>query len=462
MTGSKNLILVTVLVAAFAMEQRVTGKSIYWQDSGSQTINVANLDGTNVQTIVTPVFGTGIVIDDINRKIYWTATDVGEVRRANLDGTGVELLVEGLSTPRGLALDMENGRVFWAEIGQAKISSANLDGTGVDVLVDDTVSSTRDPHDVQIDLDENKMYWTDSFTNIIYRSNIDGSNIEEIVNTFVRPAFPSPRGLALDIVNDFIYWSSLGDGIIYRAGLDGSMVEPVVQMPNWMGPHGITLDVSARKVYWTSVDAPPKIQRANLDGTDIEDVVTEGLITPVGIAIGPTFPIPAFSVVVDIKPGSDPNSVQLKSKGVLPVAIISTDEFDALEVDPASLLFGDPVLIDDGKSPVGPLRFSEEDITRDGVMDLVFKFSIEEMISSGVLGAATQEGLLTGSTFGGVEFVGSDAIRILSNIKTVPEPSSLALLAIALWTIARPRYRQSVPSPIRSATACRQREIPAC
>jgi len=42
-------------------------------------------------------------------------------------------------------------------------------------------------------------------------------------------------------------------------------------------------------------------------------------------------------VAIDIKPGSDPNSINLSSAGVVPVAILSSATFDATQVDPASV-----------------------------------------------------------------------------------------------------------------------------
>lgn len=45
-------------------------------------------------------------------------------------------------------------------------------------------------------------------------------------------------------------------------------------------------------------------------------------------------------VVIDIKPGSDPNAINPRSKGVIPVAILTTDTFDAQSVDPSTVQFG--------------------------------------------------------------------------------------------------------------------------
>ena len=49
-------------------------------------------------------------------------------------------------------------------------------------------------------------------------------------------------------------------------------------------PRGLALDVSAGKLYWAD-SSTDKIQRANLDGSDIEDLVTEGLLSPRGLAL---------------------------------------------------------------------------------------------------------------------------------------------------------------------------------
>ena len=47
-----------------------------------------------------------------------------------------------------------------------------------------------------------------------------------------------------------------------------------------------TFTVSAvSKMYWTNAGSRDKIQRANLDGSNIEDLITTGLSYPVGLAL---------------------------------------------------------------------------------------------------------------------------------------------------------------------------------
>jgi hypothetical protein len=44
---------------------------------------------------------------------------------------------------------------------------------------------------------------------------------------------------------------------------------------------------------------------------------------------------------VDIKPGSTLNPIDLSNKGLVPVAIVTTESFDATSVDPNTVCFGD-------------------------------------------------------------------------------------------------------------------------
>lgn len=99
------------------------------------------------------------------------------------------------------------------------------------------------------------------------------------------------------------------------------------------------------------------------------------------------------SVYIDIKPGSCPNPLNRKSKGVLPVAICGTDEFDVTTIDPDTIQ-----LTREGvEGYVEPLRWSYEDVATpytggegcgchelngDGYMDLSLKFSTLEVVDN--------------------------------------------------------------------------------
>jgi hypothetical protein len=105
------------------------------------------------------------------------------------------------------------------------------------------------------------------------------------------------------------------------------------------------------------------------------------------------------NVKIDIKPGS----INPRSKGVIPVAILSTPEFDATDVDPATVEFGpDGAFEAHGKGHI-------QDVKRDGKKDLVLHFRTPE---TGIRCGDTVASL-TSTTFDGNPIQGSDSIKIV-------------------------------------------------
>lgn len=81
-----------------------------------------------------------------------------------------------------------------------------------------------------------------------------------------------------------MYWINAGTtNKIQRANLDGTGIEDVVT--GLEAPHGIALDIVGGKVYWVSAGTAQKVQRANLDGTGVEDLFTGFLDMPSAIAL---------------------------------------------------------------------------------------------------------------------------------------------------------------------------------
>jgi len=109
----------------------------------------------------------------------------------------------------------------------------------------------------------------------------------------------------------------------------------------------------------------------------------------------------AVPVLIDIKPGSDSNSINLKSKGVVPVAILSTGNFDATTIDGETVRFGP----DEAK----PVHYAIEDVDGDGDLNMTLHFKTQET----GLGAEDIEAILTGQTQDGVHVIGVDVVRIV-------------------------------------------------
>ncbi|MCH8147521.1 MAG: glutamate--cysteine ligase [Planctomycetes bacterium] len=171
------------------------------------------------------------------------------------------------------------------------------------------------------------------------------------------------------------------------------------------------LDVPMYFVYRDGVylDASGQSFRDFLDGPDI-------LNESWGIDNVQVSVTPCVEVDIDIKPGSDPNSINLKSKGMIPVAILTTDDFFAPFVDEKTILFGDPeaVFANDG-SAVRPVRVREEDVDDDGDTDLLLFFSTKELVANGALDELSTWALLTGNVLDGPAIIGQDLVRIVPN-----------------------------------------------
>ncbi|MDP3890289.1 hypothetical protein, partial [Nocardioides sp.] len=124
---------------------------------------------------------------------------------------------------------------------------------------------------------------------------------------------------------------------------------------------------------------------------------------PAGVVFGGwlQFQSAVVEVSIDIKPGSLPNSINPKSKGVIPVAILTTDTFDATTVDPATVLFGPT------GTEAAPVHFALEDVDLDGDTDMILHFNTQD---TGIVCGDTAASL-TGETSGGQIVEVSDSIK---------------------------------------------------
>ena len=127
-------------------------------------------------------------------------------------------------------------------------------------------------------------------------------------------------------------------------------------------------------------------------------------------------PPPTIEVLVDVRPRSWPNPLNVRDRGVLPVAIMGTSKFDVRHIDPATILL----------EGVAPLRWALEDVGTaddplagpDGLIDLTLKFSTQAIVAA--LGAINDGDAvvlhLTGNLkaeYGGTPIKGEDLVIII-------------------------------------------------
>lgn len=107
----------------------------------------------------------------------------------------------------------------------------------------------------------------------------------------------------------------------------------------------------------------------------------------------------SIPVAIDIRPGSYLNPVNPASKGVIPVAVLGSIDFDTAQVDISSVVFGPAAA-----SPVHDGHVA--DVNADGFMDMVLHFNSDDTgIACGDTTAA-----LNGRTYDDRSFTGTDAV----------------------------------------------------
>ena len=217
--------------------------------------------------------------------LYWVNANspAGSLERINADGTARQTLISGLNEPLGLATDLTHEKVVWTDLGANDIRRANLDGSGVQTLV----AGLHGPIDVALDVAGGRMYWTEFSGHVVKQANLDGSNPHTLINSST-----SLEGIALDLTAGKIYWSDVF-GLIQRANLDGTNIQSLLAAGSKVANVDVKVDPAGGKLYWSyDVDFDPmnpmpnsgQIWQSNLDGSSPQLIVSN-LNHPLGMAI---------------------------------------------------------------------------------------------------------------------------------------------------------------------------------
>ena len=161
------------------------------------------------------------------------------------------------------------GKMYWPDLtlNPDPIRSANLDGSNIY----DEVTGIDPEGMIAVDIAGCKVYWA-SEEGFVQRANLNGTGGVETIATG-----PQPFGIALDVAAGKVYWSERFK--IRRANLDGSNPEDLFTSFSIPGEgRGLTLDLVNRKIYWLVTSFPiGAIQRGNMDGSgSLENLITTG------------------------------------------------------------------------------------------------------------------------------------------------------------------------------------------
>ncbi len=201
----------------------------------------------------------------------------GSIKLVNTDGTRLQTLVKVGGGLRGMAVDASAGKLYWTDVINDVIRRANLFGSNPEDLV---TARLAFPNSIDLDPADDILYWGDQTLDQIRRADLDGSNASVLLSTSMH------WGATVDSLNGKLYWSTAitgPTGDIMRSNVDGSEIETVVTGVD--KPSDIALDVAGGKIYWTDYVADV-VRRSNLDGTDVEDLFVVGAnLNPGGIAL---------------------------------------------------------------------------------------------------------------------------------------------------------------------------------
>jgi len=118
-----------------------------------------------------------------------------------------------------------------------------------------------------------------------------------------------------------------------------------------------------------------------------------------------------LAVDIDIKPGSDPNSINLCSNGAVPLAILGSNTIDGNDIDTETLRFAEASIKVVGKKDPNQLC-SYQDINGDFINDLVCHFVTTDI--AGIDGESTSA-TVKGELLNGTPIEGSDSINIVKD-----------------------------------------------
>eukprot|EP00057_Strongylocentrotus_purpuratus_P026378 XP_011680852.1 PREDICTED: low-density lipoprotein receptor-related protein 4-like [Strongylocentrotus purpuratus] len=135
---------------------------VYWTDASLHTVNRAALNGSMQQVIaqLDPIsipanfeYPYGIALNLDENKVYWADQYHDVIEMADLDGSNREDLIStGFNTyAAGIVYSTIRKKIFWTEQGpiSPKIEMVNPDGTGREVLID---SDLGKPHGICLDM----------------------------------------------------------------------------------------------------------------------------------------------------------------------------------------------------------------------------------------------------------------------------------------------------------------------
>uniref|UniRef100_A0A672Q6C7 Low-density lipoprotein receptor-related protein 5-like n=1 Tax=Sinocyclocheilus grahami TaxID=75366 RepID=A0A672Q6C7_SINGR len=202
---TESAVVVSDLEDAAAVDFLFSEGLIFWTDVSEEAIKQTRYNLSTICKISTVVVSgldspDGLACDWLGRKLYWTDSETNRIEVANLDGTSRKVLFwQDLDQPRAIALNPAHRYMYWTDWGEEpRIERAGMDGSSRQIIVQKQIYW---PNGLTIDLEEQKLYWADAKLSFIHRANLDGTAREAVVEGSLTHPF------ALTLYEKTLYWT---------------------------------------------------------------------------------------------------------------------------------------------------------------------------------------------------------------------------------------------------------------
>ena len=285
---------------------------IFWSSTSSPTnIGTSNTDGTSVQNsfIVSPTNVYGIAR---HGSYLYLAADTS-IARASVDGTSINnTFIPALTMVSAIAVTDQY--IFWSDgqyIGRADLSGSNI--VYQFYSAGQTISALA--------ANATHVYFA-GFSLPISRIGVDGSGAVQL------PANQNIFGTGMAVDDQYLYYTGVSGIFIGRMKLDGTgnndmFIDQFAS--GYSAASGIALDSTS--IYWVAehgFTATYSIARANLDGTPLNNTLVAGIGQPRSIIAPVQAHTITFETAVQVGIQYGPLSLSATASSGLAVTFTST------------------------------------------------------------------------------------------------------------------------------------------
>lgn len=200
-----------------------------------------------------------------------------DIRRVTLSNNRYMAIVKGLHNAIAMDFHYRKGMMFWSDVSTDVIKMVYINGTRVRDVIKWGLES---PGGIAVDWVHDLLFWTDSGTRRVEVSNFQG-NLRTVI---AASDLDKPRAIVIHPGEALAFWSDWGPNPkIERAHMDGSQRQVIISKGvTW--PNGLAIDYPNSKIYWADAKQHA-IECSNLDGSDRIKVLSTHLPHPFALTI---------------------------------------------------------------------------------------------------------------------------------------------------------------------------------